>query len=97
VLPELRPAAPGERLVSEREDVMEFLVEFEVEVPEGTGESDVEQRSRAERAIAMGGDTIVGLRIETGQESFQERRHVRPMGLLDPWNLRSRSLYGDRR
>jgi muconolactone delta-isomerase len=45
---EVRAAAPGERLVSEEEDVMEFLVEFEVEVPEGTRESEVEQRSRAE-------------------------------------------------
>jgi muconolactone delta-isomerase len=36
--------------VSEKEDVMEFLVEFEVEVPEGTPESEVEQRTRAESA-----------------------------------------------
>jgi muconolactone delta-isomerase len=27
---------------------MEFLVEFEVEIPEGTGESEVERRERAE-------------------------------------------------
>jgi muconolactone delta-isomerase len=27
---------------------MEFLVEFEIEVPEGTQESDIEERSRAE-------------------------------------------------
>jgi muconolactone D-isomerase len=31
---------------------MEFLVEFEVEVPEGTRESEVEQRLRAEAAAA---------------------------------------------
>jgi muconolactone D-isomerase len=31
---------------------MEFLVEFEVEVPEGTRESEVEQRSRAEASAA---------------------------------------------
>jgi muconolactone delta-isomerase len=31
---------------------MEFLVEFEVEVPEGTREREVEQRSRAEASAA---------------------------------------------
>ena len=31
---------------------LEFLVEFEVEVPEGTPESEVEQRSRAEASAA---------------------------------------------
>jgi muconolactone D-isomerase len=31
---------------------MEFLVEFEVEVPEGTPEREVEQRSRAEASAA---------------------------------------------
>ena len=31
---------------------MEFLVEFEVEVPEGISESEVEQRSRAEAFVA---------------------------------------------
>ena len=31
---------------------MEFLVEFEVEVPEGTPESEVEQRSGAEASAA---------------------------------------------
>jgi len=31
---------------------MEFLVEFEVEVPEGTPESEVEQRTRGESAAA---------------------------------------------
>ena len=41
---------PGER----KEDVMEFLVEFEVEVPDGTSESEVEQRTRAEAVAAAG-------------------------------------------
>jgi muconolactone delta-isomerase len=31
-----------------KEDVVEFLVEFELEVPQGTSESEVEQRTRAE-------------------------------------------------
>jgi muconolactone D-isomerase len=31
---------------------MEFLVEFEIEVPEGTPDSEVEQRSRAEASAA---------------------------------------------
>jgi muconolactone D-isomerase len=31
---------------------MEFLVEFEVEVPDGTAESEVEQRTRAEAVAA---------------------------------------------
>ena len=31
---------------------MEFLVEFEIEVPDGTPESEVEQRSRAEALAA---------------------------------------------
>lgn len=31
---------------------MEFLVEFEVEVPDGTPESEVEQRTRAEASAA---------------------------------------------
>jgi muconolactone delta-isomerase len=31
---------------------MEFLVEFEVDVPEGTPESEVQQRTRAESAAA---------------------------------------------
>ena len=31
---------------------MEFLVEFEVEVPDGTSESEVEQRTRAEALAA---------------------------------------------
>ncbi len=33
---------------------MEFLVEFEVEVPDGTSESEVEQRKRAEAVAAAG-------------------------------------------
>ena len=33
---------------------MEFLVEFEVEVPDGTSESDVEKRTRAEAVAAAG-------------------------------------------
>jgi muconolactone D-isomerase len=33
---------------------MEFLVEFEVEVPDGTSESEVEQRTRAEAIAAAG-------------------------------------------
>ena len=34
------------------EDVMEFLVEFEVEVPDGTPESEVDRRTRAESMAA---------------------------------------------
>jgi len=33
---------------------MEFLVEFEVEVPDGTSETEVEQRNRAEAIAACG-------------------------------------------
>ena len=33
-------------------NVMEFLVEFEIEVPEGTRESEIEQRLAAEAAAA---------------------------------------------
>ena len=33
---------------------MEFLVEFEVEVPVGTSETEVEQRNRAEAVAAAG-------------------------------------------
>jgi len=33
---------------------MEFLVEFEVEVPDGTSETEVEQRNRAEAIAASG-------------------------------------------
>ena len=39
-------------LEQQREDSMEFLVEFEVEVPAGTPEAEVEQRQRAESAAA---------------------------------------------
>jgi Protein of unknown function (DUF3237) len=35
-----------------KERVMEFLVEFELSVPEGISESEVEQRERAEAAAA---------------------------------------------
>jgi muconolactone D-isomerase len=35
-----------------KEDVVEFLVEFEVEVPDGTPGSEVEERTRAEAAAA---------------------------------------------
>jgi muconolactone delta-isomerase len=35
-----------------KEDNMEFLVEFEVEVPPGTPHAEVEQRERAESAAA---------------------------------------------
>jgi len=38
--------------VTENEDVMEFLVEFEFEVPKGTPETEVEQRTRAEVSAA---------------------------------------------
>ena len=53
MLPDLG-AGSTEHSVSEREDFMEFLVEFEVEVPEGTPESEVEQLSRAEASAAAG-------------------------------------------
>jgi muconolactone D-isomerase len=46
------PAAPSERSASKREDFMEFLVEFEVEVPKGTPDSEIEERSRAESSAA---------------------------------------------
>ena len=36
----------------QKEDSMEFLVEFEVEVPAGTPDAEVEQRQRAESAAA---------------------------------------------
>ena len=39
-------------LKQQKEDSMEFLVEFEVEVPTGTPDSEVEQRRRAESAAA---------------------------------------------
>jgi muconolactone D-isomerase len=35
-----------------KEDSMEFLIEFELEVPPGTPHADVEQRQRAESAAA---------------------------------------------
>jgi muconolactone delta-isomerase len=39
-------------LEQKKDDGMEFLVEFEVEVPAGTPEGEVEQRQRAESAAA---------------------------------------------
>jgi len=39
-------------LEQQKEDSMEFLVEFEVEFPAGTPDSEVEQRRRAESAAA---------------------------------------------
>jgi len=39
-------------LEQQKEDSMEFLVEFEVEVPAGTPGAEVEQRQRAESAAA---------------------------------------------
>src|SRR5260370_41422520 len=38
--------------VAQKEDSMEFLVEFEVEVPAGTPDAEVEQHQRAESAAA---------------------------------------------
>jgi muconolactone delta-isomerase len=42
----------GRRLSGLTEDVVEFLVEFQVDVPKGTPESDVAGRERAEAAAA---------------------------------------------
>ena len=55
---------PGDKM----EDVMEFLVEFEVEVPDGTPESEVEQRTRAESIAAAeaGGGRPSAPRLEAG-------------------------------
>ena len=39
-------------LEQQKEDSMEFLVEFEVEVPAGTPDAEEEQRQRAESAAA---------------------------------------------
>jgi muconolactone delta-isomerase len=36
------------------DDAMEFLVEFEVQVPDGTSETELEQRTRAEAVAAAG-------------------------------------------
>jgi muconolactone delta-isomerase len=52
VLPALGPGSTERVPADKKEDVMEFLVEFKVEVPEGTSESEVEQRSRAEAFAA---------------------------------------------
>src|SRR4051812_23960355 len=40
------------RLVAREEAIMEFLVEFEIRVPVGTPETEVEGRTRAEAAAA---------------------------------------------
>jgi muconolactone D-isomerase len=40
-------------LEQQKEDSMEFLVEFEVEVPARTPDAEVEQRQRAESAAAV--------------------------------------------
>jgi muconolactone D-isomerase len=46
-------AGSTEEALGEREeDMMEFLVEFEVEVPSATPETEVEQRTRAEASAA---------------------------------------------
>ena len=37
----------GRRLSGLTEEVLEFLVEFQVDVPEGTPDSEVERRERA--------------------------------------------------
>jgi muconolactone delta-isomerase len=42
----------GRRLSGLTEEVVEFLVEFQVDVPEGTPDSEVERRERAEAAAA---------------------------------------------
>ena len=39
-------------LEQQKEDSMEFLVEFELEIPPGTPRAEVEQRQRAESAAA---------------------------------------------
>jgi muconolactone D-isomerase len=43
-----------QRVPGSEEDAVEFLVEFDVEVPDGTSETEVEQRNRAEAAAAAG-------------------------------------------
>jgi muconolactone D-isomerase len=52
--PVARPGVetPFEGVAKKGEDNMEFLVEFEVEVPAGTHDAEVEQRQRAESAAA---------------------------------------------
>jgi len=42
----------GRRLSGLTEDVVEFLVEFQVDVPKGTPESEIAERERAEAASA---------------------------------------------
>jgi hypothetical protein len=41
----------GRRLSGLTEEVVEFLVEFQVDVPEGTPDSEVERRERAEANV----------------------------------------------
>jgi muconolactone delta-isomerase len=53
-----------------REDSMEFLVEFEVEVPAGTPDAEVEQRQRAESAAAA----------ELAEDGHLVRLWRRPLG-----------------
>jgi muconolactone D-isomerase len=43
-----------QRLLGSEEDVMEFLVEFNVDVPDGTSETEVEERKHAEAVAAAG-------------------------------------------
>ena len=45
---DLAPVGP----VIEKEDLMEFLVEFEVEIPDGTPDAEVERRTLAEAQAA---------------------------------------------
>jgi muconolactone D-isomerase len=53
-----------------REDSMEFLVEFEVEVPADTPDAEVEQRQRAESAAAA----------ELAEDGHLVRLWRRPLG-----------------
>ena len=57
-------------LDQQKEDSMEFLVEFEVEVPAGTPDAEVEQRQRAESAAAA----------ELAEDGHLVRLWRRPLG-----------------
>jgi muconolactone D-isomerase len=57
-------------LEQQKEDSMEFLVEFEVEVPAGTPDAEVEQRQRAESAAAA----------ELAEDGHLVRLWTRPLG-----------------
>jgi muconolactone delta-isomerase len=57
-------------LEQQKEDSMEFLVEFEVEVPAGTPDAEVEQRQRAESAAAA----------ELAEDGHLVRLWRRPLG-----------------